>query len=79
MRRHSSVNSHDYYTNMSSSENQAQTNGTTGISSTDYFKSIGEHVNTPATNGGAQQNDDDDAKAVEEIESLCMNCHENVG
>lgn len=62
---------------MSSSENQAHTNGTTAISSTDYFKSIGEHVNTPAATNGAAQNDDDDAKAVEEIESLCMNCHEN--
>lgn len=63
---------------MSSSDNQVQTNGTSAISSTDYFKSIGEHVNTPVSNGDAQQNDDDDAKAVEEIESLCMNCHENV-
>lgn len=70
---------------MSSSENQAQTNGTNGtngtsaISSTDYFQSIGQQVNqvNPATNGEAQP-DSDDVKPVEEIESLCMNCHENV-
>lgn len=63
------------------SSDQAQTNGTTnGISSTDYFKSIGQQVDqvAPATNGAGQQADDDDVKPVEEIESLCMNCHENV-
>jgi zinc finger protein len=26
----------------------------------------------------AQQDGDDDTKVVDEIESLCMNCHENV-
>lgn len=63
---------------MSSSENHAQSNGTNGISSTEYFQSIGQQVNqvAPATNGVEQ--DGDDAKPVEEIESLCMNCHENV-
>ncbi|ROW02577.1 hypothetical protein VPNG_07889 [Cytospora leucostoma] len=58
---------------MSSSENNAQTNGTDDtkiISPPEYFKSIGEQVNH-------EQAGDDDAKPVEEIESLCMNCREN--
>ncbi|KAI0884930.1 zinc finger protein zpr1 [Annulohypoxylon maeteangense] len=52
--------------------------------STDFFESIGhkaEHL-APATNGangtnGVAHADNDDEKVVEEIESLCMNCHEN--
>jgi zinc finger protein len=35
---------------------------------TDFFEAIGQKVDTT----------DDDHKLVEEIESLCMNCHENV-
>lgn len=65
---------------MSSSHQQAQLNGTTSsVSSSDYFKAIGEQVDqvAPATNG-AEQIDNDNVKPVEEIESLCMNCHENV-
>ncbi|KAI1388996.1 zinc finger protein zpr1 [Hypoxylon trugodes] len=50
-------------------------------SSTDFFESIGQkagHLN-PTTNGtnGVAHTGDDDEKVVEEIESLCMNCHEN--
>ncbi|KAI0901080.1 zinc finger protein zpr1 [Annulohypoxylon nitens] len=56
-------------------------------SSTDFFESIGhkaEHL-APVTNGtngingtnGVAHTEDDDEKVVEEIESLCMNCHEN--
>lgn len=59
---------------MSTSENNAQTNGTDDtkiISPPEYFKSIGQHVEQ-------EQAGDDDAKPVEEIESLCMNCRDNV-
>ncbi|OTA55226.1 zinc finger protein zpr1 [Hypoxylon sp. EC38] len=49
--------------------------------SNDFFESIGHKAEqlAPTTNGtnGAAQKDDDDEKVVEEIESLCMNCHEN--
>lgn len=65
---------------MSSSDQQPQLNGTTNsLTSSDYFKAIGQQVDqvAPATNG-AEQIDNDDVKPVEEIESLCMNCHENV-
>lgn len=58
----------------------AHTDGATnGISSTEYFQSIGQQADqvAPATNG-AGLTDDDDIKPVDEIESLCMNCHENV-
>lgn len=67
---------------MSSSDQQAQPNGiTSSVSSSDYFKAIGEQVDqvAPATTNGADPIDNDDVKPVEEIESLCMNCHENVG
>ena len=43
----------------------------------EFFETIGSkvaHLN-PTTNGDATN---DDRKLVEEIESLCMNCHENV-
>lgn len=64
---------------MSSSDDQPHTNGTKTITPTDYFRSIGQQVDqvAPATNGAAQP-DDDDIKPVDEIESLCMNCHEDV-
>lgn len=44
---------------------------------TEFFQSIGSKVEgfAPKADGEA---DDEDVKAVEEIESLCMNCHENV-
>ncbi|PSR79764.1 zinc finger protein zpr1 [Coniella lustricola] len=60
------------------SSNPTQTNGTSSLSSSDYFKSIGHQVDqvAPSANG-AEQGDDDDVKPVDEIESLCMNCHDN--
>ena len=50
----------------------------------DLFNPIGEKVEKVApvleTNGinEAVPEAEDDGKVVEEIESLCMNCHENV-
>lgn len=63
-----------------SSSDHAQSNDSNVISPTEYFRSIGQQVDqvAPATNGAAQQSDSDDVKPVEEIESLCMNCHDNV-
>ena len=45
----------------------------------EFFESIGNKVKSlePAADGD-QNADDDDARAVEEIESLCMNCGKNV-
>lgn len=42
-----------------------------------FFEAIGTKVESlaPATNGDAA---DEDQRTVEEIESLCMNCGENV-
>ena len=48
------------------------------------FNPIGAKVEEvaplPETNGvnGASTEEEDDRRPVEEIESLCMNCHENV-
>lgn len=63
-----------------SSSDQAQSNDSNVISSNEYFRSIGQQADqvAPATNGATQQSDSDDVKPVEEIESLCMNCHDNV-
>lgn len=57
---------------------------TTNISSSEFFEAIGKKVEhlDGATNGDHNTGCDGEAgeeKAVEEIESLCMNCHENVG
>ncbi len=44
------------------------------------FESIGqqvEQVNAPADGVGEADQNDDDGRVVEEIESLCMNCHDN--
>ena len=44
-----------------------------------FFEAIGDKVqnfSAPATNGADAV--DDDRPPVEEIESLCMNCHKNV-
>lgn len=43
----------------------------------EFFQSIGSKVEglAPKENGEA---DDEDFRPVEEIESLCMNCHKNV-
>lgn len=40
----------------------------------DLFEDMGRKV----AEASAQQDGDDDTKVVDEIESLCMNCHENV-
>lgn len=63
-----------------SSSDHAQSNDSNVISSNEYFRSIGQQADqvAPATNGATQQSDGDDVKPVEEIESLCMNCHDNV-
>lgn len=44
----------------------------------EFFQTIGRKVENlaPASNGA--EDADDDQRAVEEIESLCMNCGENV-
>lgn len=44
----------------------------------EFFQAIGNKVENlaPASNGA--EDADDDQRAVEEIESLCMNCGENV-
>jgi zinc finger protein len=51
----------------------------------DLFDSIGQKVEQISTgptqngtNGVPAEEEEDDQKVVEEIESLCMNCHENV-
>lgn len=66
---------------MSASEDKAVTTTTP----TDFFESIGKKADqlAPSTNGNGANgvtsaDDDDDGKVVEQIESLCMNCHENV-
>jgi hypothetical protein len=61
--------------NMSSDESRSD-----GISSSGLFGSIGQKVQTvdTAAIGGDGATEDGDEKVVEEIESLCMNCHENV-
>ncbi|KAH7039936.1 ZPR1 zinc-finger domain-containing protein [Microdochium trichocladiopsis] len=49
----------------------------------DFFQKIGDKASqlngTPAVNGDAPnpEGEDDDGRIVEQIESLCMNCHEN--
>ncbi|KAK3180748.1 nucleolar zinc-finger protein [Lecanicillium sp. MT-2017a] len=45
----------------------------------EFFESIGSKVANfkPAQNGTTEATDSDDVKPVEEVESLCMNCHEN--
>ncbi|KAI1174984.1 ZPR1 zinc-finger domain-containing protein [Nemania sp. FL0916] len=64
---------------MSAPEDQT----TTTASSTEFFESIGKKADqlAPLTNGhgtnGATPADDDDGRVVEQIESLCMNCHED--
>jgi zinc finger protein len=63
-----------------------------GAAFDDFFESIGKKAENltineqngkpeTATNGieSANAADDDEPKIVDEIESLCMNCRENVG
>lgn len=40
----------------------------------DLFEDMGRKV----AEASAQEGDDDGTRVVDEIESLCMNCHENV-
>lgn len=40
----------------------------------DLFEDMGRKV----AEASAQEGDEGDSKVVDEIESLCMNCHENV-
>ncbi|KAI1337592.1 ZPR1 zinc-finger domain-containing protein [Xylariaceae sp. FL0016] len=53
----------------------------TSATATDFFESIGQKADqlAPTTNGtnGIPNGTDTEEKVVEEIESLCMNCHEN--
>lgn len=50
----------------------------------EMFDTIGQKAEqlapVPVSNGenGTQAGEDDDQRVVDEIESLCMNCHENV-
>lgn len=46
----------------------------------DFFEAIGDKVSSlnQTTNGDVAHDDDDDRPPVEEIESLCMNCGQNV-
>ncbi|KAI0140490.1 ZPR1 zinc-finger domain-containing protein [Xylariaceae sp. FL1272] len=63
---------------MSASEDQPVVTNT--ANSTEFFESIGHKAGqlAPSTNGANGAVDGaDDEKVVEEIESLCMNCHEN--
>ncbi|KAI1780896.1 zinc finger protein zpr1 [Hypoxylon cercidicola] len=54
---------------------------TTTVTPTDFFESIGQKAGhlAPTTNGtnSVAHKEDEDERVVEEIESLCMNCHEN--
>lgn len=47
-----------------------------GPAPTSEFEAIGNTVNKFGQANG--QDDSEDEKIVQEIESLCMNCHENV-
>ena len=45
----------------------------------DLFAAIGKQVLGLNLSDGEEPAEDDRVKVVDEIESLCMNCHENVG
>jgi len=56
-----------------------------GAAFDDFFESIGKKtqnlaINEQATTDGSlpKLNEEEDQRVVDEIESLCMNCHENV-
>ncbi|CAJ2511320.1 Uu.00g069450.m01.CDS01 [Anthostomella pinea] len=54
---------------------------TSVVTPTDFFESIGQKAGqlapaADATNGVANETDEED-RVVEQVESLCMNCHEN--
>lgn len=43
-----------------------------------FFETIGDKVKNFNSESDAGQDDEQERRPVEEIESLCMNCHENV-
>jgi len=56
-----------------------------GAAFDDFFESIGKKtqdlaINDQVTTDGSlpKLNEEEDQRVVDEIESLCMNCHENV-
>lgn len=59
---------------MSSGDQQAQV--TAKQDPKEFFETIGDKVKNFSETNGAD--DDDDRPAVEEVESLCMNCGKNV-
>ena len=60
--------------------NTAQDPKPDGAAFDDYFESLQKKADTLTTESGANaaNEDDDEPRVVDEIESLCMNCHENV-
>ena len=54
------------------------------VTGSEFFQKIGDKAgqlnSSPAVNGDATKTEgnDDEERIVEQIESLCMNCHENV-
>ena len=52
---------------------KTETSPSAGPAPTSEFEAIGN-----AFNKSGDGQDEDDEKIVQEIESLCMNCHENV-
>lgn len=44
----------------------------------EFFETIGNKVKDFAPESGAGQDDEEERRPVEEIESLCMNCGKNV-
>ncbi|KAK8038640.1 zf-ZPR1-domain-containing protein [Apiospora rasikravindrae] len=63
---------------MSANDHQDATTKT--LSSSEFFETIGQKASQTTNgqvNGAGQENGEDEPKVVEEIESLCMNCHEN--
>lgn len=57
---------------------EAKPVGTT-TAAPDLFGSIGAQVDRVAGGVENQADGDDDVQPVEQIESLCMNCEQNVG
>jgi zinc finger protein len=55
-----------------------------GAAFDDFFESLGKKAEDlssqqqPATNGEPAQPGEEEQRVVDEVESLCMNCHENV-
>jgi zinc finger protein ZPR1 len=59
---------------MSPLEDQAKV-----VSSNEFFEAIGQQAEqVEQTDAETQEDGEDNARVVEEIESLCMNCHDNV-